>query len=229
MMEVRCMLAPLRMPTFSISEHGVRIQRSAPSHALDDVAARRRAVLRALDVLSPVVRPLALEIVLGPLHLDTFAVEPGETRRLAVRSIPPGVAHPSALAHPVPVEIVDALTPDTVLRAITPPYANWDIASVTATVTAARVSTDDLVFDQMPTRRLPVIELDGARWVVGPLDEIGYRLTPPIAVTWKQEWGDLRLTVEAAWSLWWPNDSAERAGLRATERALAAAGFTTEP
>jgi hypothetical protein len=217
------------MPTFSISDQGVRIGRSAPTHALDDVAARRRAVLRALDVLSPVVRPLALEIVLGPLHLDTFAVEPGETRRLAVRSIPAGVAHPSAFAHPVPVELVDALTPDTVLRAITPPHANWDIASVTATVTAARVSTDDLVFDQLPAQRMPVIELDGARWLVGPLDETGYRLTPPIAVTWRQEWGDLRLTLEAAWSLWWPVESAERAWLCAAARALDAAGFTIEP
>jgi hypothetical protein len=216
------------MSMFSISDHGVRIQRSAPTHALDDVAARRRAVLRALEVLQPVVRPLALEIVLGPLHLDTFAVEPSETRRLAVRTIPAGVAHPSTFTPPVAVELVDALTPDTVLRAITPPQANWDIASVTATVTAARVASDELVFDQLPTQRMPVIELDGAPWVVGPLDEPGYRLTPPIALIWKQAWGDLRLTVESAWSLWWPTESAERAGLRAVERALDAAGFTIE-
>jgi len=126
------------------------------------------------------------------------------------------------------VELVDALTPDVVLRAITPPQPGWDIASITTPVTAARVATDDLVFERGPALRVPTIAFDGARWVVGPIDASGVRQAPPISLAWQQAWGDLRLTIDAAWSLWGIPASAELTGLRAAERALDAAGFTVE-
>lgn len=215
--------------TFSIADHGVLIQRLVPPHALEDVAARRRAVLRALEILQPVVRPLALEIALGPLDPETFAVESREIRRIAVRAIPPGVANPSGIADPPQVEQVDRMSPEVIERALTPSQPGWDLSVVTATVTAARIGSDELVIDTMPSRSVPTIELDGARWVVGPVDAPGYRLSPPIALSWEQMWGDLQVTIDARWSLWWPVDSAEFAGLRAVERALDAAGFTAAP
>ena len=81
----------------------------------------------------------------------------------------------------------------------------------------------------MPAHAVPVLVLDGERWAVGPIDVQGYRLAPPIALRWRQEWGDVELTIEAFWSLWWQTDSAELAGLRAAERALDDAGFSAQP
>jgi hypothetical protein len=214
------------MPTFSISDHGLFIQRQGPPHSPDDVAARRRAVVQALEILRPVVRPLALEITLGPLEPETFAVTPTTNRRLASRAIPAGVAHQSAFAHSAEVEVVDAITPDLVLQAITPEAPGWDFATIEALVTAARTSERETIIDRMPSRAVPMLELDGGRWLVGPIDAPGYRLQPPIRLRWRQQWGELSLIIQALWSLWWQTGSPEHTGLRAAERALDAAGFT---
>lgn len=213
------------MSTFSISDHGLTIARESPSQALDDLAGRRRAVVRALEILHPVVRPLALEITLGPMDPETFAVTPMTSRRLASSAIPADVAHQSAFAHPAEVEVVDSLTPDIVIRALTPENPGWDFATSVALVTMARTDASDLTVDRMPSLAVPTLEADGGRWVVAPVDVPGYRLLPPIGLTWRQEWGDLQLTIEAFWSLWWHTTSAEYAALRAAERALDAAGF----
>ena len=110
------------MPTFSISDHTLRFVRYGPPGVLDGVAQRRSAVMRALEILSPVVRPLALEISFGPLDPVTFAVwTETDIRRLAMRAIPDGVANRSAYARPVEIERVDELTDDVVRRALTPP------------------------------------------------------------------------------------------------------------
>jgi hypothetical protein len=186
-------------------------------------------MLRALEILAPVVRPLALEITLGPLEPETFSVEQREIRRIATRTLPVGVAHQSAFADSPPVELVDALTPEHVMRALTPAEPGWDVDTITASVTAARVYTTDLSFERMPSHPVPTIEIDGAPWIVGPIDVQGYSREPPIALSWKQDYGDLRLTIDARWTLWWIDDSPERAGLRAAERALDAAGFTLGP
>lgn len=217
------------MPTLSIADHGVTIHRSSPTHALDDVEARRHAVLRALEILTPVVRPLALEVSLGTLDTDTFAVEPREVRRIAIRSLPVGVANLSAFADPPPVELVDVLTFEHVMRVLTPTEPGWDVATITAPVTAARVHATKLAFERLPSRPVPTMEIDGATWVVGPIDAPGYRLAPPIALSWRQDYGDLQLTVAARWNLWSMSGSAELAGLRAAERFLDAAGFAITP
>jgi hypothetical protein len=217
------------MPTFSISDRGLLIKRSGPAQALEDSAARRRAVVRALEILHPVVRPLALEITLGPLDPETFAVAPAESRRIASRAIPSGVANPSAFEQPAEIELVDDLTADVLLRALTPAQPGWDFATITASVTAARVTASELTIDRMPAHAVPMLVLDGEHWAVGPIDAQGYRLAPPIALRWRQEWGDVELTIEALWSLWWQTDSAELAGLRAAERALDDPGFSAQP
>lgn len=144
------------MPTFSISDSGLSIQREGPPRSPDDVAARRRAVVQALEILHPVVRPLALEI--------------------------------------------------------TPEAPGWDFATIEALVTAARTSERDPIIDRMPSRAVPMLELDGGRWLVGPIDAPGYRLQPPIRLTWRQQWGELSLTIQALWSLWWQTGSPEHTG-----------------
>jgi hypothetical protein len=218
------------MPTFSISDHTLRFERHGPPGVLDGVAERRSAVMRALEILSPVVRPLALEISFGPLDPVTFAVwTETDIRRLAIRAIPDGVANRSAYARPVEIERVDELTDDVVRRALTPPHPDWDVATIRAPVTAARVTATDLTIEEMPSRQVPVIVLDGERWAVGPIDAQGYRLKPPIALTWHQDYGDIVLRVEAYWTLWWSTISAECAGLRSAEQALDAAGFPQTP
>lgn len=213
------------MSMFSISDHGLIIARESPSQALDDLATRRHAVVRALEILHPVVRPLAIEITLGPVDPETFAVTPITSRRLASSAIPAGVAHQSAFARSTEVEVVDSLTADAVIRALTPENPGWDFATTVALVTMARTYASDLIIDRMPSLAVPMLEADGGRWVVGPVDVPGYRLLPPIGLTWRQEWGDLQFTIEAFWSLWWQTASAEYAALRAAERALDAAGF----
>ena len=210
------------MPTFSISDHTLRFERHGPPGVLDGVAERRSAVMRALEILSPVVRPLALEISFGPLDPVTFAVwTETDIRRLAMRAIPDGVANRSAYARPVEIKRVDELTDDVVRRALTPPHPDWDVATIRAPVTAARVTATDLTIEEMPSRQVPVIVLDGERWAVGPIDAQGYRLKPPIALTWHQDYGDIVLRVEAYWTLWWSAISAEQA--------LDAAGFPENP
>jgi hypothetical protein len=99
------------MPTFFISDRGLLIRRGGPAQALEDSAALRRAVVRALEILQPVVRPLALEITLGPLDPETFAVTPAESRRIASRAIPPGVANLSAFEQPAEIELVETSRP----------------------------------------------------------------------------------------------------------------------
>jgi hypothetical protein len=215
---------------FSISDHTLRFVRYGPADVLDGVAERRAAVLRALEILSPVVRPLALEISFGPLDPQTLAVTgEAEIRRLAARTIPAGVANPTAYARTAEPELVDDLTGDVLVRALTPPHPDWDVATVRASVTAARVTATDLAIEEMPARQVPVITLDGARWAVGPIDAPGYARKPPIALTWRQEYGDILLIVEAYWTLRWSTISAEYAGLRAAEQALDAAGFPQTP
>jgi hypothetical protein len=172
------------MPTFSISDHTLHFMRHGPPGVLDGVAQRRSAVMRALEILSPVVRPLALEISFGPLDPVTFAVwSETDIRRLAMRAIPDGVANPTAYARPVEIERVDELTEDVVRRALTPSHPDWDVATIRAPVTAARVTATDLTIEEMPSRQVPMIVLDGERWAVGPIDAPGYRLRPPIALT----------------------------------------------
>jgi len=214
------------MSTFSISDRGLLIKRSGPPQVLDGVAARRAAVLRTLEILHPVVRPLALEISFGPVEPETFAVAGIESRWLASRAIPAGVANLSAFEQPAAIELVDELTADVMARALTPPHPGWDFATITASVTAARVTTSELTIEQMPSHPVPVIARDGERWAVGPINVQGYRLAPPIALGWRQDFGDVELTIEALWSLWWLTASAEHTGLRAAERALDAAGFS---
>ena len=215
-----------RLAMFSISDQGLINERECPLQALDDSAGRRHAVVQALEILAPIVRPLALEITLGPMDPETFAVTTAESRRLASSAIPAGVAHQSAFAHSAEIEVVDSLTSDAVLRALTPREAGWEFSTIVTLVTSARVYVSDLVLERMPSLPVPTLEADGGRWVVGPLDAPGYRLLPPIRLTWRQEWGDLSLAIEAFWSLWWQTDSAEYAALRAAEQALDAAGFT---
>ncbi|MBB5774409.1 hypothetical protein [Nonomuraea jabiensis] len=216
--------------TFAIADRGLLITRYGPPRVLDGVAERRSAVMRTLEILSPVVRPLALEISFGPLDPETFAVSPEtETRRLATPAIPAGVANQSAYAEPAEIELVDELTADVVARALTPPYPDWDVGTIRATVTAARVSATDLTIEQLPSRHVPVVVLDGERWAVGPIDALGYRLQPPVALVWRQEYGDILLRIEAFWTLWWQTDSAEYVSLRAAEQALDAAGFSPTP
>ena len=77
----------------------------------------------------------------------------------------------------------------------------------------------------MPSVTAPIIEMDGVRWAVGPLDLPGARLIPPVGIRWHQEWGDLQLAIEAFWNPWWQTSSAEYAALRAAEKALDDAGF----
>jgi hypothetical protein len=214
------------MSTISIADQGLRFERFGPPDVLDGVAERRAAVLRAIEVLAPVVRPLAVEISFGPLDPDTFRVARiEETRRIAVRDLPDGVVDASDFADPPEPLLVDELTADVLTQALTPPQPDWDIAKVRASVTAARITATDLTIEQLPSRPVPEIEFDGDRWVVGPLDAQGLRLLPPIALTWRQEYGDVVLFVEAFWSPWWRTDTPEHAGLRAVEQALTAAGF----
>src|SRR5262245_61598285 len=213
------------MSTFSIHDHGLLIKRWSPAHALDDIASRRRSVIQALELIQTVVRPLALEITLGPMDAETFAVTPVESRRVASRGIPEGVAFQSAFSPAGPLEVVDSLTADAVARALTPEQSNWDIATVSALTTAAYTSADTLQVEQMPSVISPIIEMDGVRWAVGPIDLPGSRLIPPIGIRWHQEWGDLQLDIEALWSPWWQTSSAEYAALRAAEKALDDAGF----
>jgi hypothetical protein len=213
------------MSTFSISDRGLIIKRSYTAPALDDTTARRRAVSRVLELLHPLVRPLALEITLGAMDPETFGVTPTTSRRLVSRVIPAGVACHSALAEPGELTVVDSLTPGVVMRALTPGEPGWDFCTISALVTAARVHTSELRIDRMPSLGVPSLEIDGAPWIVGPLDVAGSRLLPPISLRWHQEWGDLLFTMEALWSLWWETGSAEHAALRAAEQALDAAGF----
>lgn len=77
----------------------------------------------------------------------------------------------------------------------------------------------------MPSVTVPMLELDALRWAVGPIDLPGARLLPPIGVLWQQGWGDLQLTIEAFWSLWWQTSTAEYAALRAAEQALDDVGY----
>lgn len=213
------------MSTFSIHDHGLLIKRWSPAYALDDIASRRRSVVQALELIQTVVRPLALEITLGPMDAETFAVTPVESRRVASRGIPAGVASQSALSPASPLEVVDSLTADAVARALTPEQADWDFATISAITTAAYTSADALELEQMPSVTAPIIEMDGVRWAVGPLDLPGARLIPPVGIRWHQEWGDLQLVIEAFWNPWWQTSSAEYAALRAAEKALDDAGF----
>jgi hypothetical protein len=213
------------MTTFSISDRGLTIKRRSPEQSLADVVARRRSVVRALEILRSIVRPLSLEITFGPMDPDTFAVTPVMSRRVASRSIPGGVAHQSALAQPAEIELVDSLTPDVVMNALTPRDSGWDFSTIAALVTAARTDARELHIDRIPTLRVPMTDADGARWAVGPIDVGGGRLLPPIGLLWQQEWGDLELTIEAFWSLWWSPGSAEYVALRDAERELDTAGF----
>lgn len=217
------------MATFTITDHGLLIKRYGPPQVLDGVTERRAVVMRALEILSSVVRPLALEISFGPLDSETFAVTEVETRRLASRAIPAGVANLSAFEEPAVLELVDELTVDVVERALTPPQPDWDVATIRASVTAARVGATELTIEQLPSRQVPVAVLDGEPWAVGPIDAHGCRLAPPIALTWRQDFGDIELTVEAFWSLWWQTASAEYARLRAAEQALNDSGFSPTP
>jgi hypothetical protein len=171
------------MAMFSISKQGLINERECPSQALDDTAGRRHAVVQALEILAPVVRPLAFEITLGPMDPETFAVTTVENRRLASNAIPAGVAHQSAFAHSAEVEFVDCLAPDAVIHALTSREAGWDFSTVVTLVTSARVYVSDLVLERMPSLPIPTLEADGSRWVVGPLDVPGYRLLPPIRLT----------------------------------------------
>ncbi|MDN3358583.1 hypothetical protein [Actinomadura sp. DC4] len=216
------------MPTFSIFDRGLCVERRSPDHALDDVAARRDTVLQALEILRPVVRPLAIEITMGSLDPETFASDFELIRRVASRTIPAGVAHQSAFAESPEAELVDSLTPDVVLEALTPAESDWDIHSVRALVTAARTEVANPRIDRMPSLEVPTLEMDGERWLVGPVDEPGYRLQPPISLRWQQERGELRLSVEAFWSLWWQLGSAEHTALREAERALDESGFQVD-
>jgi hypothetical protein len=213
------------MSTFSIHDHGLLIKRWSPAYALDDIASRRRSVIHALELIRTVVRPLALEITLGPMDAETFAVTPVESRRVASRGIPAGVACQTALSPAGTLEVVDSLTADAVARALTPEQTNWDFATVSALTTAAYTSANTLQVEQMPSVTSPIIEMDGVRWAVGPIDLPGARLIPPIGIRWHQEWGDLQLAIEALWSPWWQTSSAEYAALRAAEKALDDAGF----
>lgn len=214
------------MVMFSISEQGLLSERVCPTQGFDDVAGRRHAVVRALEILAPVVRPLAFEITLGPMDPETFGVTHEDSRRLASSAIPAGVAHKSAFEHPAEIELVDSLTPDVVMRALTPREPGWDFSTVVTRVTAARVHESELVFQRMPSLPVPTLEADGSRWVVGPLDAPGYRHFPPIRLTWRQEWGELLLAIHAFWDQWWQTNAAEYAALRAADQALDAAGFT---
>jgi hypothetical protein len=213
------------MTTFSIFDHGLLIKRWSPPHALDDVAARRHAVVQALEILHPVVRPLALEITMGPLDPETFSVTHELTRRVASRDIPAQVAHQSAFATSPEPELVDSLTPDIVSRALTPAEHDWDIYTVSALVTAARIRVEHPRVERMPSFDIPTLEADGDRWVVGPIDAPGCRFLPPVGLLWRQEWGDLELSIEAFWSLWWQIGSAEHTALSDTEQALDASGW----
>lgn len=210
----------------SIADQGLMFEWRGPSDVLDGVAERRAAVLRALEILAPVVRPLALEISFGPLDPDTFAVGASiDSRRIAVRKLPDGVVDASAFAHSLEPVQVDELSVEVLEQALTPPHPEWDIATIRTSVTAARVTGVDLMIEQLPSHQVPVIELDGDRWAVGPLDVPGLRMQPPVALTWSQDYGDIVLAVEAFWSPWWQTTSAEYAGLRAVRQALTAAGF----
>jgi hypothetical protein len=218
------------MVEFSIVDNGLRIERYGPPQVLDGVGERRAAVLRALDILAPVVRPLALEISFGPLDPETFAVYPEiEIRRLATPAIPAGVANRSEYESSAEIELVDALTADVVARALTPPHPDWDVATIRATVTAARVFETELTIERLPALPVPVVVLDRERWAVGPIDVPGCRREPPVGLLWRQEYGDIVLRIEAFWTLWWQTDLPEYAGLRAVERALDAAGFPQTP
>lgn len=216
------------MSTFHIADHGLLIKRYGPPPGLDRIAGNRASVMRVLEILRPVVRPLALEITFGLMEPETFAVTAVETRRIASRAIPAGVANRSAFEQPAELELVDELTTDVVARALAPPHPGWDIETVTAAVSAARVTEVELTIERQPSLRVPVIDLDGERWAVGPLDVQGYRLAPPIALAWRQSYGDVELTIEAFWTLWWQTGSVEYNGLQAAEQALDAAGFATQ-
>lgn len=213
------------MSTFSIHDHGLLIKRWSPACASDDITSRRRSVVQALELIQTVVRPLVLEITLGPMDAETFAVTPAESRRVASRGIPAGVASQSALSPAGPLEVVDSLTADAVTRALTPEQSNWDVATISALTTAAYTVADTLQLEQTPSATVPIVEMDDVRWAVGPIDLPGVRLIPPIGIRWRQEWGDLQLAVEAFWSPWWETSSAEYAALRAAEKALDDAGF----
>lgn len=123
------------MVTFSIFDRGLLIKRWSPAHAPAAVAARRRAIVRTLGILRPVVRPLALEITMGPLDPETFSVTHELTRRLASRAIPAQVSHQSAFAVSPEPELVDSLTPDVVWRALMPAEHDRDLHTVSAPVT----------------------------------------------------------------------------------------------
>lgn len=192
---------------------------------LEDVAARRSTVAHALEILQPVVRPLALEITFGAMDPETFAVGPVTSRRIASRELPAGVACQSALARPAELETVDTITPEILTRVLTPPSPGWDFSTIRVLVTAARSDAIELQIDRMPSRSIPILEADDGRWVVGPIDAPGDRLSPPIGLLWQQEWGDVQLTVQSFWSLWGQSGSSEHAVLRAAESALDAAGF----
>jgi hypothetical protein len=213
------------MTTFSIHDQGLLIKRWSPACPLEDIASRRRSVIQALELVQPVIRPLALEVTLGPMDPETFAVTPVESRRVVSRRIPAGAVSESALSPASPLEVVDSLTADVVERALTPQQANWDVATISALTIAARTSADTLELERTPSRTAPMIEMDGIRWAVGPIDMPGARLIPPVGLRWHQEWGDLQLAIEAFWSPWWQTSTAEYAALRAAERALDDAGF----
>jgi hypothetical protein len=205
---------------------GLFMERFNPPRPPDDVLARRRDLLRSLEVLHDVVRPLALQVTLGPLHPQTFDVESVQEQRwVVVDPLPDGVAHRPFFEPTVPVRRVGAITPALVEELVTPAHDGWDWESVHALVTASRLEAPVLRLEEAPALPVPVRDIDGATWVVAPLDVSGQVWPAPVTVRWQQYWGLVRLQLEARWELWLEVERPEYQGLRRAERALDALGF----
>lgn len=217
-----------------VNERGWWISLTAPETASVDREGRLAQVESVLDALSPVLRPLAIEIELIWRELDTGLPSPifpeSPVRLLVLEGVQPRVAIRPSVAVTPPTLLLPHIDREAMAACLEnglPPNSSlimdwWSIRSLA--VAACAIAPPELIKLEQIGR--PVWPFEPS-WFAGPIGHRDFEVVPPAVMQFYAE-ERVRFRLIVYWSGWSCMDSEERGAIDTAVSRLQVNGWTTE-